>query len=125
MTLPAYQEHEIFTIPWGSVYEYDSEPSHAPVEQPPVKYVVLSLDKVKLTYRIQPVPNGYRIRCKQGQEAPWTLGICQSLEEAKFRVYDCILYFGLYVDGTWQGLRTHRLLSPAQKAAQWSLEGKV
>lgn len=114
MALPTYQEHEIFEIPWvsvsvGSVFLYES----------------LRLDKVALEYRIQLVSKGYRIRCKQGQEAPWTLGICLSLEEARYRVYDSILYFQLFIDGTWDGMRTHRPLSPADKAAQWSLEGRA
>lgn len=91
-----YQEHEVFTIPWV----------------PYPRYLSLSLSRVSLEFRIQSTDKGYAIWCKQGKGKPWHIGTHRTIEEAKYRVYDQVIYFQLYRTGKWDRSSDLRLMVP-------------
>lgn len=86
-----YTRENIFTIEWENV-EKDGY----------LLYTSLKLPDVGLAFRIHQHEEGvFEIWQRFRSEPPWKLGIHHSLEEAKFYVYDSILYFHLYETGKW------------------------
>ena len=81
-----YTQEEIFSIPWITDHYGQLD---------------LSLSRVSVVYKLRMRKNKFHvwIRCQDGDS--YKLGIYFSLAEAQFRVYDHILYFGIYLDGSW------------------------
>ena len=92
-----YSQEEIFPLPW--VLDKHGQSG-------------LSLSRVGVVYKIKGlvtvVDEKYIqrfhlwVRCQNHD--PYKLGIYFSLTEAKFRAYDHILYFDIYLDGQWDPL---------------------
>ena len=89
-----YTQPEIFTIPWVIDSHGQSD---------------LSLSRVSVVYKIKGLVTiaenifiqRFHVWVRLQDRVPYKLGVYFSLAEAKFRVYDHILYFGIYEYGEW------------------------
>ena len=109
-----YEAHEIFTLPWETVYTMQRTGLFGD-DTAPLKYVALCLPKVSLEFRVYLKGDRYQTRCKYRDEPSWVLGQCRSLEESQWRVIDHLLYFRLYQTGTWSAERHVEFREMAKK----------
>ena len=101
-----YQEYEVFLLQWETDLRSQA--------------LCLKLPMVQLEFRIYQVQTlgaqeRYEVRCKQGEGKPWTVGFHSSIEESKYRVYDQIIYFRLYLTGVWDEKAHPRLQRPTHE----------
>ena len=81
-----YTQTEIFDIPW--LMDFYSQWG-------------FSLPRVGVEYKVKMVRKRFHVWIRCQKNAPYKLGVYFSLAEAQFRVYDHILYFSIYLDGSW------------------------
>ena len=81
-----YTQGEVFTLPW--LMDFYSQWG-------------FSLSHVGVEYKVKMVRKRFHVWVRCQKNTPYKLGVFFSLAEAKFRVYDHILYFGIYLDGSW------------------------
>ena len=86
MSEKKYTEAEVFTLPW--VLDKYGQWG-------------FSLPRVAVKYKIRLYRERFHLWVRCQKNTPYKLGVFFTLAEAEFRVYDHILYFGIYEDGQW------------------------